>query len=408
MHISFASILVLALVVPALGAPVPNYDGPLLDKRSGKAVAKPITKPAAVAKPAAPIPAAHAAPIPAVKAPTLPVAKGAAIPAAGGASVAAPKAAVDPTVKTAPTVGTAPTVNTAPNAPVSPTVKTPVSPAAAGVPVAAVPAVKSTLPVAKASAVSAAQPLASASAKPAKCKPVKAPKLSHPSATGTGVHLFHGTTSAGAAALVSTGPLIAPGVGDDQGDFHNRPDVEGAFYMSDSVMASAQFACYESTRGSPAQVDVLEYEWNGAGLGIKEFPSTTDPAFKKVWFKSNPSSTRINFVAKGAKDKFFADAQAIFKNSMITGPMQGIEDFDLSKSIFQYAIVHQEATANLKLIAHHQNLLCKNIPKKGPSGKFSDVMYAQGQGGTGDPVFDARVTKTQDPAYDFTTDCTLP
>jgi len=82
-------------------------------------------------------------------------------------------------------------------------------------------------------------------------------------------------------------------------------------------------------------------------------------------------------------------------------------DLNLSNSIFQYAIVKAEALPNLTFKAHHENLLCKNIPQRGPkTGKFTDVMYAQGQGKNDE--FAARVVKTQDSTYDITTDCTLP
>ncbi|KAJ7112502.1 hypothetical protein C8R44DRAFT_932278 [Mycena epipterygia] len=51
--------------------------------------------------------------------------------------------------------------------------------------------------MAEAAAVSAPQPSASSSATPAKCKPVKAPKLKHPAGTGPTIRLSYGTNISG-------------------------------------------------------------------------------------------------------------------------------------------------------------------------------------------------------------------
>ncbi|KAJ7440902.1 hypothetical protein FB451DRAFT_1561400, partial [Mycena latifolia] len=141
--------------------------------------------------------------------------------------------------------------------------------------------------------------------------------VAHPSAQGT-ITLFHGTTSESADSIVANGPDISY---TPQGDFNSQPDVPGGFYMSDSLLSAAQFACYESQRGSPDEVDILEFTWQGAS-DVYEFTGITDE-----WH----SFVNYNLGTHSATDAFHSRAVEIFQNVMV----------DLTDEFFQYAVVNQ-------------------------------------------------------------------
>jgi len=198
--------------------------------------------------------------------------------------------------------------------------------------------------------------------------------------------LFHGTTSSNAAALEAQGVSLAKTAA--SGDFSHRPEVAGGFYMADSLIAAAQFACFEAQTARPSQVDVLEYTWHGSGTKVKAFPSANKE------FDSFLDYNEGDEDVENTSDPFHAQALEIYKNDMITGPLGGgVFDQNLTKDFQQYAVVQQAAaTSKLTLKTRHKNILCKNVPK---GSALSATQYEQTQGGN--PNFNAVVTALQDP-----------
>ncbi|KAJ7465664.1 hypothetical protein FB451DRAFT_1369913 [Mycena latifolia] len=189
--------------------------------------------------------------------------------------------------------------------------------------------------------------------------------VAHPSAQGA-ITLFHGTSKANADSIVANGPKISF---TPQGDFNSQPDVPGGFYMSDSLLSAAQFACHESQRGSPDQVDVLEFTWQGAS-DVYEFTGITDE-----WH----SFVNYNLGTHSKTDAFHARAVEIFQNVMVSGPMNGPDDFDLTDQFFQYAVVNQDAATNrLKERNRHEKIICAKVPK---GNALTDNLYTATQGG---------------------------
>ncbi|KAF7309314.1 hypothetical protein MIND_00301700 [Mycena indigotica] len=209
--------------------------------------------------------------------------------------------------------------------------------------------------------------------------------LAHPSGKGR-VTLFHGTDPSKAASLTAGVNLAktAP-----TGDFNHKPEVPGGFYLTDSVIAAAQFACWGAEQGEPAKVDVFEYAWDGVGAGVFEFPGQTPDWLEFLFYNSEEDTTREN-----VDDDFRAQAVEIYKNKvMITGPMNGQDDELITNEFQQYAIINQAAvTSRLRLVARHQNIVCKNVPQ---ADALTTTLYTKGQGGN--PSFQSLLTKLQNP-----------
>ncbi|KAJ7075520.1 hypothetical protein B0H15DRAFT_1027074 [Mycena belliarum] len=258
------------------------------------------------------------------------------------------------------------------------------------------------LPTKSKSASASAKP--SASAKTCALKKTKSTSrikaragVSHPSGTGT-TTLFHGTTALSAAALEAQGVRLKRTAG--RGDFSHRPECDGGFYLTDSLIAAAQFACHERQQPRGDQVDVLvhtEFTWRGAGMGIKAFPSATQEFDDFLEYNEGPDVDDEEDV-ENFDDPFHDEAREIYDNSdMITGPLppDGLFDVDLNKALFrQYAVIKQDAADNnLVLTARHRSILCKNVPK---NTALTAQMYEELQGGN--PNFKAALLSLQDPA----------
>ncbi|KAJ7504132.1 hypothetical protein B0H11DRAFT_2273342 [Mycena galericulata] len=364
MQIPFSVLFAVVLSLEALAAPVPNVrDESALQVR--KAVAKPVAK----TKPALKAPVIPAAPPKKITAP--PAVKPVPPPAAAPKKVVTPPVVAPPAVKPVP----------------------PPAPPAAPKKVVAPPVVAQKPP--KVVSAKPAPPVASAPAtKLPECTPaqVEARELearasvSHPSGTGT-ISLFHGASSANANALASSKVDLSKTR--KTGDFNHFPEVPGGFYMSDSLIAAAQFACFGIPGQSPAAVDVLEFTWRGAGVNVHAFPGETADWTNFQIYNSNPNPV-VN-----TNSPFAALAAGIYKSEMITGPLNGPVDFDLTDSFQQYAVVSQEAADNnLTLEQHFKNILCKNIPK---GNELTPGLYAQGQ--AGNAKFNTRLAKLQDPNF---------
>ncbi|KAJ7479132.1 hypothetical protein FB451DRAFT_1395728 [Mycena latifolia] len=319
----------------------------------------------------------------------------------------AAKPPVKPVVKPAAKPATKPPVK----APVKPAVKPPAKPPAK---VSAKPSTKApTRPVAKppakaptksATPVKAKKPVTSAKAGKCVPPPTKGRKVGpkrlntragvkHPSARGT-ISLFHGTTAQNAASLVAQGPLLSLTAA--AGDFSHSPEVEGGFYMSDSLATAAQFACHEALNRSPAQVDVIEYTWHGSGSSPKLRNG------RRCFVEYNLGNADN---VEATNDPFHAQALQIYRSAMISGPMNGPDDQDLTDDFFQYAVVNQGAARNnLALKKRHRNILCKNVPK---GNALTAALYSGTQGTSSQ--FTARLAELQDPTFNPATGlCTIP
>ncbi|KAF7357746.1 hypothetical protein MVEN_00820500 [Mycena venus] len=386
MQLPFSVLFALVLSLDTLAAPLPNADAGevALNARAKVAASKPVAKP--VAKPAAVKPVAKPAVVPA-KAPA------AAVPAK--APVAAKPAAV----------------NTAKPATVPIAAKPATVPAKA--PIAVKPAAGNT---AKPAAVPAKAPVA-AVAPAVSAKPSALPKctaaqieareleeldvrshelearvfglgggITHPDAAGT-ITLFHGTTAANAAALAAGSVDLSRTRG--TGDFNHFPEVPGGFYLTDSLVAAGQFACFGIPGSRPATADVVEYRWTGAGRKTFTFPGETADWLAFQQFNNNPNKVVVT------TGPFAAKAAQLFTNDMIAGPLNGPSDFLLTDDFQQYAVISQNAATNgLQFVARHQNIICDNIPT---GNGLTARLYQQGQ--AGNAKFNTRLAKLQDPNF---------
>ncbi|KAJ7783982.1 hypothetical protein DFH07DRAFT_948973 [Mycena maculata] len=158
-------------------------------------------------------------------------------------------------------------------------------------------------------------------------------------------------------------------------------NVAGGFYLTDSLVTAAQYACYKDGQAPPHQpVDVLEFSWNGQGFGIYDFTSIENPIYEKF--------EEYNFAESDAAivRSFQAQATHIYRNAMITAPMNSPDaDMDLTDDFWQYAIVKQDAvtgpTAGLRYKTRY-SVYCSKVPK---GNGLTPAMYTAGQGGN--PAF---------------------
>ncbi|KAJ7892433.1 hypothetical protein B0H13DRAFT_1886776 [Mycena leptocephala] len=245
----------------------------------------------------------------------------------------------------------------------------------------------------------------------------------HPSATNVAT-LFHGTSAAKADNIVASGIDLTVGV--DTGDFSHRPgkhssfllllcltsgtgvEVAGGFYLTDSVMVAAQFACYGTLNSRPASIDILracseylvfpfitevstyaEFGWNPAGAAVYEFPGETTDWTNFQLYNSNPNA------AANPASPYYGLAMTIYTNDMITGPLNGPVDTFITDDAWQYAVVKQPvATNNLMYQQRYRGILCKNVPQ---GNRVNANLYAQGQ--AGNAGFATRVANLQNPNY---------
>ncbi|KAK7450565.1 hypothetical protein VKT23_012874 [Stygiomarasmius scandens] len=175
------------------------------------------------------------------------------------------------------------------------------------------------------------------------------------------VVLFHGTEDPqSAAALKKTVDLSVI----KNGDYHSTAvdGVDGGFYLTNSLFAAAQFAC----RKLELKAYILEFQWNGASLPVKEYKEGAEYQAFLDYEKHEDATTR-----NAALDQVMKD------NAMISGPMNapGADDY-LSKYFWQYAVIKQEAASNnLKYIMTHE-ISCSAIPI---GEEVDDTLYSAGQ-----------------------------
>jgi len=143
------------------------------------------------------------------------------------------------------------------------------------------------------------------------------------------------------------------------GDLHSKKRLGGAcdggLYLTDSVIAAAQFICNNKPSSKVKTAYVLEFEWDPKGRNVYEF-AQNDKVTK------NQCQT----------------------HDMVTGPMKGLLfDAKLTPSFWQYAIVNQAtADAGLRYQATHV-IPCKkketgqnNVPS---DSDLTDEIYMKGQ-----------------------------
>jgi len=191
--------------------------------------------------------------------------------------------------------------------------------------------------------------------------------LDHPSPKDA-IHLFHGTTDAKKADNIFKDGFDI-GKAAFVGDFHQSP-VLGA-YLTDSIYAAAQFACYPSTVTVPANVKantvhIVEFSWDGDS-SVFEFTSKSDD-----WRKFEQYNLEF-------KEPKISNHDEILTKLMVSGPMEGLADVHLTPSFWQYAALGKRTTgysSKLKPVKIHKNIVCGNVP----AGKdLTDEIYATGQ-----------------------------
>ncbi|KAJ7893054.1 hypothetical protein B0H14DRAFT_3125868 [Mycena olivaceomarginata] len=164
-------------------------------------------------------------------------------------------------------------------------------------------------------------------------------------------------------------------------------EVPGGFYLTDSVMVAAQFACYGSAK-RPATVEILQYRWNPASFSVYDFPGETADWKNFQTYNSSPN------LVVNLNSPYRPLARTIYTNSMITGPLAGPADVFITNAAWQYAMVNQNAANTLALQAQHPGILCKNVPH---GNRVDANLYAQGQ--AGNAKFNTRLAHLKDPNY---------
>ncbi|RXW24328.1 hypothetical protein EST38_g1529 [Candolleomyces aberdarensis] len=179
--------------------------------------------------------------------------------------------------------------------------------------------------------------------------------VSHPDGKSS-VVLFHGTSTQAFAESLKNPDLTKTYI---TGDLHsNSHGVCGGFYLTDSLIAAAQFVCHSQDAPTvPTTAYVLSYQW-------------TPPTGLKLY--SYPDS---------AKPKDIKDDQCK-SHGMITAPMHVLPmDKDLTMDFRQYAIVQQSLlTGNLKYLKTY-TIPCANVYK---GANLPSEEYVMGQASSPD------------------------
>ncbi|KAJ6563993.1 hypothetical protein B0H19DRAFT_1285122 [Mycena capillaripes] len=195
----------------------------------------------------------------------------------------------------------------------------------------------------------------------------------HPDPRST-FSLFHGTR-------VSFAPPVDLSQSVKVGDFHHYSEVPGGFYMTDSLVAAAQFACFQDPNEdvSPDTVAVVEFQWTG-----------TEPNNTGIQFISYNLGTEVG--SENTADPFYDQAMDILKsNAIISGPMALPEDKDLTPWFWQYTVINQDTASSAALgYKTEYTVHCSSVPM---GSDLTVQNYAAGQGG--DPGFDDVLAQLQ-------------
>ncbi|KAK7450571.1 hypothetical protein VKT23_012880 [Stygiomarasmius scandens] len=176
------------------------------------------------------------------------------------------------------------------------------------------------------------------------------------------VVLFHGTEDPQSEAKLKKAVDLSV---IKDGDYHSTAveGVDGGFYLTDSLLAAAQFACRKLPDAKKAYV--LEFQWSGASLPVKDYKEGTEYQAFLDYEKHGDATTR-----NAALDKVMKD------NAMISGPMNAAGDEYLSKFFWQYAVIKQSAaTNNLKYVKTHE-ITCTAVPI---GEDVDDTLYSASQ-----------------------------
>ncbi|KAJ3899230.1 hypothetical protein F5879DRAFT_926396 [Lentinula edodes] len=209
--------------------------------------------------------------------------------------------------------------------------------------------------------------------------------VQHP-AGKSNVVLFHGTYSiASATALKSEVNLELSA---KHGDLHSTmvSGVNGGFYLTDSLLAAGQFAC----RDVEPKAYILQYEWTGASLPVKDYKAGGDfkayLEYEKYAYPRNAALDQVmkdNVMISGynlfsSKWEFSTLAQFLSLRPMNA---RGVDDC-LSDDFWQYDLIKQQAaTSNLKYITTYE-VVCSAVPD---GNNLNDVLYSASQKSS--PVF---------------------
>ncbi|KIK65259.1 hypothetical protein GYMLUDRAFT_56662 [Collybiopsis luxurians FD-317 M1] len=201
------------------------------------------------------------------------------------------------------------------------------------------------------------------------------------------VVLFHGTENEKSADTLKS--PVDLGESAFHGDLHSigvgKEHVQGGFYLTDSFLAAAQFAC---SKLEPTAY-VLEFQWNGAKLPVKDYQAGDE--FEEYL---EYDKTQYNEERNPDFDQIMKD------NDMVTGPMKAIgQDYLVTKWFWQYAVIKQQAaTSNLKYVTRYE-IACSAVPIK---DKLTDVLYSASQKSS--PEFDEKIkeyTECTEGQYDW-------
>ncbi|KAJ2924748.1 hypothetical protein H1R20_g12342, partial [Candolleomyces eurysporus] len=179
--------------------------------------------------------------------------------------------------------------------------------------------------------------------------------VSHPDGKSP-VVLFHGTSSQAFADSLKNPDLTKTHI---TGDLHsNSHGVCGGFYLTDSLIAAAQFVCHrEGAATVPTTAYVLSYQWTPpTNLKLYSYPDTA----KYTEIKDDQCKT----------------------HGMITAPMHvPFTDKHLTTDFRQYAIVQQSLlTGNLKYLKTY-TIPCANVYK---GADLPSEQYVMGQASSAD------------------------
>ncbi|KAH8806779.1 hypothetical protein DL96DRAFT_597743 [Flagelloscypha sp. PMI_526] len=191
-----------------------------------------------------------------------------------------------------------------------------------------------------------------------------------------------------------------------RGDFHSSfvtnddtIQIEGGFYLTDSLATAAQFACYRDVVDTPIpwKVAVLSFSWSGEEIQdrVRVWMSTDDVYTKEPGSKAASHGQFVDFNLlnlepedrrnkyKEGKGGINEDGDEALYNTMegilidhdmISGPMTLEEDLDLTPDFWQYAIIRQATVdARLKRLITYEDIYCDNVPRGDELNDFYDA-----------------------------------
>ncbi|KAF9021569.1 hypothetical protein BDZ89DRAFT_1115882, partial [Hymenopellis radicata] len=193
------------------------------------------------------------------------------------------------------------------------------------------------------------------------------------------ITLYHGTPMSNLKDKMEHMVANWPPTG--KGDFSRT----GGIYLTDSLRAAAQWACYGKSTSDGQEGGIIEYTWDGESANVYPYSSWPSKADYQNFIHANfagmlkdsGSLTRNEAKAKAAELVAFSK-----KHDMFEGPMETAEP-KITDHFWQYAIVDLEAfKAHAKMTAGYK-VACSKIAAgnslklddtQGPVAKFSEAI----------------------------------